>query len=173
MKRISLCFLISGLVIFALGLLLHPILSWIFPGAPLLEMVDGISFSVALFGLLNATLGIAGIIMSRPLSQLAKPNSFLPVIGWSISTAITVHSLMTLLDQFLSSTSRYQMRLPLCLLGALTGLTGFLLLLRRYIFVREDDPEPSSVTFEFSFAILYTIPMLVVMISVDRFLCSL
>ena len=173
MKRISLCFFISGLVLFALGLLLHPFLSWLFPGAPLLEMVDGISFSVALFGLLNVTLGIAGILLSRPLSQLSKPESFLPVIGWSISTAISVHSLMTLMDQFLSSTTRYRLRLPLCLLGAVTGLAGFLLLLRKYNYVREDDPEPSCATFEFSFAILYTIPMLVVMISIDRFLCSL
>lgn len=169
MKRISLCFLISGLVLFALGLLLHPVLSWLFPGAPLLEMVDGISFSVALFGLLDVTLGIAGILLSRPLSQLSKPESFLPVIGWSIG----VHGLMTLMDQFLSSTSRYWLRLPLCLLGAVTGLSGFLLLLRKYNYVRKDDPEPSCATFEFSFAILYTIPMLVVMISIDRFLCSL
>lgn len=173
MRKISLRFFWSGLFLFALGLFLHPFISWICPRASLLEMVDGVSFSVALFGLLNALLGIAGIILSRPLDRLAKPESFLPAVGWSISTAITVHSLLTLLDQALSSVSRYALRLPLCLVGAVAGLAGFFLLLRRYCFTREEDPYPSSVTFEFSFAILYTIPMLVVLISFDRLLCSL
>lgn len=173
MKKISLCYLLSGLSLFALGLLLHPLISWFSPGAPLLELVDGVSFSVAMFGLLNVLLGILGLIFNRSLGQLSKPESFLLATGWSISAAVTVHCLMTLLDQFLSSGSPFYLRLPLCLTGAVVGLAGVFLLIRRYCLIREDDTYPSSVTFEFSFAILYTIPMLVVLISIDRFLCSL
>ena len=77
MKKISLCYLLSGLSLFALGLFLHPLISWFSPGAPLLELVDGVSFSVAMFGLLNFLLGILGLIFNRSLDQLSKPESFL------------------------------------------------------------------------------------------------
>lgn len=173
MRKVSLCFLLSGLFLFLLGLLLHPFISWVAPGAPMLEMVDGVSFSVAMLGLLDALLGIVGIFLSRPLDQLARRESFLLATSWSVCTAVTVHCILTLLDQFLSSSSKYPLRIPVCLVGAVIGLAGMFLLLRKYCGVREDDTYPSNVTFEFSFAILYTIPMLVVLISIDRFLCSL
>lgn len=173
MKKTSRSFLFSGMLLFLLGQVIHPVIGRLMPdsGHPTLpDVVDGVSFSIALFGILNILLGLFGILFSRFLDRVTKPKTFLLATGWSVSAAITVHSILTLMDCFLTHPSKYPVRFPVSLVGILVGLFGLFLLLRNYSRAREDDTYPTSVTFEFGFAILYTLPLLVILISVEDLL---
>lgn len=176
MKKTSRLFLFAGLILFLLGQIIHPVISWLVPeGGPstLPEVVDEVSFSIALFGILNVLLGFFGGLASRLLDRFTKPGTFLLATGWSVCAAITVHNVLTLIDCFLSRPDRYPLRSPISIAGILVGLCGMIMLLRGYSSSREDDPYPGSVTLEFGFAIMYTLPVLVILISIDSLLCAL
>lgn len=176
MKKTACVFLFSGILLFVTGQLIHPVIVWSLPDSghpPLPEVVDGVSFSIALFGILNALLGLFGLLFSGFLDRFTKPRTFLTATGWSVSTAITIHSVLSLLSCFITHPSQYPIRFPVSLVGTLIGLCSLLLTLRHYLQTREDDPYPTNVTFEFGFAILYILPILVILISLDDLLSIL
>lgn len=164
------------MLLFLAGMVIHPVISFFLPedGHPTLpEVVDGVSFSIALFGILNILLGLFGILCSGLLDRFTKPRTFLSATGWSICAAITIHCVLSLLSCFLTHPSRYPIRLPVSVVGILLGLFGLFFLLRDYTRAREDEACPTSVTFEFGFAILYALPLLVIGICVDDLLSVL
>ena len=173
MKKLTPWLIGLGLALFFLGALIPDVTEWclsIWPREVRTDLLkthcEKLSFCATLFGWLNILLGLLCILMPTYLERYTHPATGATALKMSAFLALSVHCAVSLIMDLPGNLSRSAFLVILMIMGVIS----LVLLTRKYIDERSDIPLPPSGTFEISFAILYTIPIFLVVVAADEFI---
>lgn len=173
MKKLSPWLIGIGVALCFFGALIPEATRWFLTIWPrevrtdLLETLrEKLSFCTTLFGWLNILMGLLCILMPGYLEMFTHPATGSIALQMSVFLALTVHCAVSLMMNLLANPLRTVILTVLMFLGIL----ALVVLTWKYIDKRASIPLPPSGTFEISFAILYTIPIFLVVAAADEYI---
>ena len=173
MKKLSPWLISIGVALCFFGALIPDATRWFLSIWPrnvrpdLLETLrEKLSFCTTLFGWLNILMGLLCILMPGYLEMYTHPATGSVALKMSLFLALTVHCAVSAMMNLFAHPVRTSILIALMAVGVFV----LILLTRKYIDERASIPLPPSGTFEISFAILYTIPIFLVVVAADEYI---